>query len=147
MDQKTTVTARTAIPNVTIDEAAVPAHVMRPPHVECVISSRGLEEGIGLKNTFERIPFAIFGVDEAAISQGTNLNGEKVNIAWREGLSLWGTASPIDFEPARAGEEPLLQLRFIHNDNVGILGTTSGHISHTPGGPIGSAGIEISLDK
>jgi len=46
MDQKTTVKVRGTIPNLTIDEAAVRAHVMRPPHIEGVISSRGLEEGI-----------------------------------------------------------------------------------------------------
>jgi hypothetical protein len=46
MDQKTTVTAGAAIPSVTIDEAAVRAHVMRQPHIEGVISTRGLEEGI-----------------------------------------------------------------------------------------------------
>ena len=46
MDEKTTVAERTAIPNVTIDERAVRAHVIRPAHTENVISSRGLEEGV-----------------------------------------------------------------------------------------------------
>jgi|SRR5215831_5887900 len=39
-----TTTQLAGIRNVSIDEAAVRAHVMRPAHTEGVISSRGLED-------------------------------------------------------------------------------------------------------
>jgi hypothetical protein len=99
-------------------------------------------------NQCERIPYTIFGADLAAVSQGNNLNREKIDLAWREALSLWGTATPLDFRPANAGEEPLLQIRFEHSGSMGSeLGTTLGHISRTPSGPFGSADIIIALDN
>lgn len=45
MDPKATATALAGVHNLTIQEAALLAHVMRPPHVVGIISSKGLQEG------------------------------------------------------------------------------------------------------
>ena len=45
MDQQGTALAFAGIRDVRIDEPTVRAHVMRPPHVVNMVSSRGLEEG------------------------------------------------------------------------------------------------------
>jgi hypothetical protein len=50
---------------------------------------------IVLPNRIVRISVAVTGVDVAATSQGTNLDAEKVNIAWREALSLWSAVVPL----------------------------------------------------
>ncbi|MDQ1472981.1 MAG: hypothetical protein QOJ99_4461 [Bryobacterales bacterium] len=45
MDTKAATTALTDVHNVTVTEAALRAHVIRPAHTEGIISSKGLEEG------------------------------------------------------------------------------------------------------
>src|SRR5262245_16603902 len=93
-----------------------------------------LEEiGLPIGNNFERISFAIFDADVAAASQKTNFNLEKVNLAWRQALSLGGTVAPVNFEPARPGEEALLNIRFVRDGHEsGELSLTIGHITRTP---------------
>lgn len=99
-------------------------------------------------NRLLRIPFIIVGVDEAIASQGNNFNREKVNIAWRQALSLWHCAAKVDFQPVATGETPRLRVTFVHNGNRTLnIGTTSGHIDRNPNGPPSVAGIEISLDN
>ncbi|MBL8291342.1 MAG: matrixin family metalloprotease, partial [Bryobacterales bacterium] len=103
---------------------------------------------VPLPNRLERIPFAVSGVDVAATSQGSNFNKEKVNLAWRQGLSLWSAVAPVQFEPRRAGEKALLRINFVRDQRASaVLGTTSGSISSTPTGPAGSATITIDCDN
>ena len=105
--------------------------------------------GIPQPNRFERIPFAVSGLDVAAGSQGANFNKEKVNLAWRQALSLWTAVAPVSFDAPFAGEEPLLRIQFDSNRQPNIeLGTTAGHISRTSSGaPTGSASIHIDCDN
>lgn len=93
--------------------------------------------GLPIENRFERIPFIADGIDIAAGSQGTNFNVEKVNIALREALGLWGTVTPVSFHPRLAGQEPLLRIHFVKDGRGSTeLATTAGFISRTPNGPI-----------
>ena len=112
-------------------------------------SSANLDTHLAQANRFERIPFAIFGADIAARSQGANLDREKINIAWRQALSLWSAVAPITFDVPITPEEPLLRIRFVRNQQPNLeLATTSGHISRTPSGKaLGGASIEIDCDN
>ena len=102
----------------------------------------------GFGNRISRISFSVSGVDVAAGSQGTNLDAEKVDIAWREALALWTAVTPLEFQPALAGEEPRLHLFFVHDNQQSTeLGATSGFISRTPTGLTGSASITIDCDN
>jgi len=106
-------------------------------------------EGIILAaNQIERISFTVDGVGDAAASQGSNFDKEKVNIAWRQALSLWSAAAPLEFQPPFAGQEPLIRIHFVRdNRQSNVLGTTSGFVSRTPRGPIGGATINIDCDN
>jgi Matrixin len=99
-------------------------------------------------NRILQIPFSASGVDVAAASQGTNLNKEKVNIAFREALSLWSAVTPLEFRQPLAGEQPRLRIHFVR-DNEGSqeLGNTAGFISSTPNGLIGGASVNIDCDN
>jgi hypothetical protein len=109
---------------------------------------RNIPGGILMPNRFSRITFSVTGVDVAAASQGTNLDKEKVNIAWREALSLWSAVAPLEFQPPFAGAQPLLRIEFIRdNKRSQVLGTTSGSISSTPAGPVGGAHVIIDCDN
>jgi hypothetical protein len=101
------------------------------------------------ENRILRIPFSVNGVDTAAASQGTNFDQEKVNIAWREAVSLWSAVTPLEFQPPFAGEQPLLRIQFIRDNiiNTGELGATSGFISSTPAGLVGGATVTIDCDN
>lgn len=109
----------------------------------------GRLEGVILEaNRIERITFAIDGVDTAAASQGANFDRDKINMAWREALSLWSAAAPLEFQSPFKGEEPLLRIHFVRDNRGSIeLGTTSGFISRTPKGPVGGASINIDCDN
>src|SRR5882672_8371470 len=100
-----------------------------------------------LGNDFERISFTVTGIDVAAGSQGTNFDREKVNLAWREALSMWTTAAPVSFVPPTRGETPMLQIHFVRDGTTFELGSTAGFIGRTPTGPLGSAGINIFCDN
>jgi Matrixin len=104
--------------------------------------------GLPIENRFERIPFIADGIDIAAGSQGTNFDVEKVNIALREALGLWGTVTPVAFHPPLAGQEPLLRIHFVKDGRGSTeLATTAGFISRTPNGPIGGATINLDCDN
>jgi Matrixin len=100
-----------------------------------------------LRNHFERIPFTVSGIDVAAGSQGSNFDRDKVNLAWREALSMWTTAAPVSFVPPTRGETPMLQIHFVQDGTTFELGATAGFITRTPTGPLGSAGINIFCDN
>jgi len=108
----------------------------------------GLGAALPQANEFMRIPFSVTGVDVAADSQGSNLDREKVDIAWRQALSLWTAVCPVSFDPPFRDEEPRLRIQFRSDMRPGgALGTTSGSITRTPTGPAGSPGIDIDCDN
>jgi hypothetical protein len=100
-------------------------------------------------NRYERIPFTVSGIEVATRSQGTNLDQPKVELALRQAIGLWSAAAPLSFAPPRAGEEALLRLKFASDGqgNLLDLGDTSGYISRSPTGPVGSASITIDCDN
>ncbi len=101
-----------------------------------------------LGNVFERIPFTVSDIDVAAGSQGTNFDRDKVNLAWREALSMWTTVAPVSFVPPALGETPLLQIDFVQDGTTSKLGDTAGSVTRaTPTGPLGSSGIKIYCDN
>jgi hypothetical protein len=104
--------------------------------------------GLPIENRFERISFTVDGVDVAAGSQGNNLNTEKVTIALREALGLWGTVTPVAFHQPLAGQEPMLRIHFVKDGRGSTeLATTAGFISRTPNGPVGGASINVDCDN
>ncbi len=97
-----------------------------------------------LPNRFRRIPFAIFDANLAVELQDGDLDAEKVDLAWRQALSMWTAETPVSFEPIHAGEYPLLSIRFIRRaPSVADIGTASG-IIWNPGGPLGMCGVEVN---
>src|SRR2546423_10476253 len=63
MEQKATAMALAGVHNLTVHESALRAHVMAPPHVEKVVSSKGLHEGEPhLKIHFKKAPSYHFDV-------------------------------------------------------------------------------------
>lgn len=107
-----------------------------------------LQQTISAPNKMERIPFSVRGVAIAAASQGANLNAEKVNIAWRQALSLWSTVAPLDFHFPFASQDSLLRINFVRDGRRSQeLGSASGSISRTPTGPKGGSFIEVDCDN
>jgi hypothetical protein len=101
-----------------------------------------------IANRILRVTFAVSGLDVAAGSQGSNFNKEKVNLAWRQALSMWTAVAPLEFQPPLAGEEPRLHIRFIRDSKQSaVLGTASGFISSTPAGLVGGATVTIDCDN
>jgi hypothetical protein len=101
-----------------------------------------------LENAFERIPFTVSDADVPVSTQGGNLNDEKVRIALEQALAMWGTAAPVSFVPANPDEEPNLRIMFTRErPSILNLGTTSGEITRTPTGPLGSASVRINCDN
>jgi hypothetical protein len=99
-------------------------------------------------NVFERISYAVSGMDVLIASQGSNLDMEKAEILWRQAFSLWSAVTPISFEPARSVEQPLLTLRFVQDGTTSKLGATSSFITRLPSGAAsGSASIEMKCDN
>ena len=103
---------------------------------------------VQIGNGIRRVTFSLSGVSIAAASQGSNFDIEKVNIAWREALSLWSAVVPLEFQPPFAGEEPRLRIRFVRdNTESQELGNASGAISKTPTGLVGGSFIDIDCDN
>ncbi len=99
-------------------------------------------------DVFERISYAVSGMDVLVASQGSNLDMEKAEILWRQAVSLWSAVAPISFEPARSGEQPLLTLKFVQDGTTSELGATSSFITRLPtGASSGSASIEMKCDN
>jgi hypothetical protein len=71
---------------------------------------------------FKAKTYLVRNADDAAASQGTSLNLEKVNIAVNQALSAWGSVSPINFIPVASGVTPDIDIHFVNTGHDPQLG-------------------------